>query len=260
MNETSNLKSGQKQNLESMDKFLDDEDIASLVPPSKMDFCWIIPDSKHYSWNVPVQPGKPMPLGPLLGWTKPEDFFKRCHVAGVEHVPNQYRLYHYGNHAKGVFRGPNQELVCESIPIQDESTHLIGFLVFNEAEYNKAVADHKNYWEWMKNRNPHRYVAQEKGEIDYDCKNICHCVRLLWSSENVLRNGEPIIRFEGEQKDFLMRIRKGEMHYEELMAMIEPKMDELKTLCENTTAVPHHVDEHAINKLFLEIVKTNPVE
>lgn len=206
--------------------------------PRKTDFCWVI------------NPGetKPRPVNPAYG------NFEEFHVAGMEHVPNMYRLYHYGKGASGVFRGPNQQLVCESIPVRDESTKFFGFLVFNEADYDKAMTDHRNYWEWMKNRNPHRYVAQEKGEVDYDCKNLMHCVRLLWSSENILRNGEPIIRFEGEQKDFLMKIRKGEMRYEDLMAMIEPKMEELKTLCETTTVVPHHVDELAINSLFLDIV------
>ena len=64
------------------------------------------------------------------------------------------------------------------------------------------MIDWKNYWTWIKERNPNRWIAQEKGEINYDTKNMQHCIRLLLSTKNILTKGEPIVRFEGDTLAF----------------------------------------------------------
>ena len=51
-----------------------------------------------------------------------------------------------------------------------------------------------------------RWVQQERGELDYDAKNMMHLTRLLFSGENIVKNGEPIGRFEGEKLETLLPI------------------------------------------------------
>jgi len=75
-------------------------------------------------------------------------------------------------------------------------------MIYNDNEYQKAMIDWKNYWTWIKERNPNRWIAQEKGEINYDTKNMQHCIRLLLSTKNILTKGEPIVRFEGDTLAF----------------------------------------------------------
>lgn len=177
----------------------------------------------------------------------------QCHVAKLEHVPNVYRLYDYSDceDVKGVFK--NNVIVCQSIPKEDEWERMIGYFTFNEMGYVKDCKDHKNYWDWIKNRNEARYRAQEAGEVDYDAKNIAHCFRLLWSGQNILEHGEPIIYWEGERREFLMDVRNGKFTYDELMEKVDVEMEALEKAKEIST-IPNKVNQEKINQLYQELI------
>lgn len=214
------------------------------TPPDKLDFVWIIPAMP----DVNRFPFRPIPL-------KESGFdLSRHHAAKLEHVANTYRLYNYGTKDKGVFRGKENQLVVESIPKEDEWNHFAGLMIFNEPAYDRARKDWKSYHDWLKNRNEARYRSQEAGEIDYDAKNIMHCMRLLWSGGNILANGEPIVRFEGERLDVLMKIRRGEYAYEEIMEMVEKEKDALDDL-RDKSSIPYSADIDAIDGLFRRITE-----
>lgn len=156
-----------------------------VEPPDRMDFCWVFPfqkaeltgDSKIN--NELIWFDKFM-IGQVRGYVKGNEQpfrpipvkesyldLSQCNCAALEHVENAYRLYHYGEQARGVFR--NNQLAVESIPMDDEWTRFCGLMIYNEDAYKKAFTDWKNYWTWKKERNEARYRSQEAGEIDYDC-------------------------------------------------------------------------------------------
>lgn len=223
--------------------------------PNKLDFCWYVDlfnqsmelakssiapsDFNSYSDAFPMRPTKTSTIDLSV-----------CDVAKMEHMENVYRLYRNGS---GVFRGESQNLVVTSIEKSREFTDLIGLLIWNEQAFDSAVRDWKNYWEWKKNRNESRYLDQEKGLIDFDSKNIMHCVRLLKSGKNILENGEPIVRFEGEDLKFLRDIRAGKYGYDYLMQYVEESMKELEII-KDKSSLPHSANMNAINKLYLEII------
>jgi predicted nucleotidyltransferase len=218
--------------------------------PKKEDFCWIIPEFSFDGTRMheaKALPSRPIPLKELSEFPK----LSWCHCSALEHVQNTYRLYLYGGNAKGVFRGDDM-LVCESIPLEDECKKFIGLLVYNQHEYEKAVKEWHSYHDWLKNRNESRWVDQEKGKLNYDQKNLMHCIRLLLSGENILTNGFPLVRFEGEQRDYLMKIRSGEFKYEELMAEVEKRMANLEELYKTST-IPHSVNMNKIEELYREL-------
>lgn len=212
--------------------------------PVKEDFCFLLdsdPDSIYGE-----HPGKPIPIHNLVNL----NYF---HVAAVEHTRHLYRLYNYGAEAKGVFRGDNT-LVCESIPIEDEYDCFYGFLLYNEDGYNSALKDYNKYWTWKNNRNESRWADKDGKPFDYDHKNILHCVRLLRSGENILKNGEPIVRWEDSDREYLMSIRRGEQPYDDLMKWVDAKMIELEVLYNSKGCnVPDKVDQKKINKLYEEL-------
>jgi hypothetical protein len=238
-------------NFEEMDKYLKDEEVNSLRKlPNRLDFCHIIyTDNFTEDTHVGKMPARPKPL---IGDSFLGDL-SRFHVAKLERVPNTYRLYFYNKNAKGVFRGEHQQLVCESIPFDDEWTKFVGLLIYDDTAYEHAKKDWKNYWEWKKNRNEARYRSQEAGTIDYDAKNMLHCVRLLWSGKNILLHGEPIVRFEGKQREFLLDIRRGKFTHSELMELMEKEMAEMLDI-KNSSTIPDSVDQKAINSLYKEII------
>jgi len=235
----------EKTEWKDMDIYLEDEDIAKIKPPRKKDFCYIIPWENILYGQFP---GRNIPL------VETGIDLSQYNCSAVEHIGHLYRLYLYGDKAKGVFR--NGQIVCESIPIEDENVKFRGLLTFNSNEYEQAKKDWHAYWEWVVNRNDARWTKQESGETDFDSKNACHLVRLLLSGENILKNGEPIVRFQGEMQKFLLDIRAGKYEYDYLLKFAEDKMKELETLYETST-IPHSANTKKIYALYDEIVEMN---
>ena len=225
--------------------------------PKKEDFCWIIPDRKVINTDLCLTlkkealeitsqtPARPIPIS-LFNISL--DNFK---CAKLEQCRDTYRLYMYDYKTDGVFRGDDM-LVPESIPLDDEISKFYGLLVYNKDMFDKAMRDWQSYWTWMENRNESRWIDQEKGKLNYDQKNMCHCVRLLMSGENLLTNGCPLVRFEGEQKDYLMKIRSGEMEYEDIILEVENRMKKLEELY-NTSTIQHSVNINKIEELYRKL-------
>ena len=95
-------------------------------------------------------------------------------------------------------------------------------------------------------------MDQEKGLLDYDAKNMMHTFRLLYSGLNIMRNGEPLVRFSGEKLAELMAIRQGQFKYEELIEKSQMLFEELASLREKSV-LPETADKDKIRDLLLEI-------
>lgn len=220
--------------------------------PLREDFCWVIPDQDAYDFFDDFQDLPPFRPVPLKRWEQVVGLkLDQCMCSSVEHTPNQFRLYNYGNKSKGVFRDGN--IVVESIPLEDEHNLYCGTLIYNENAYNSEKRDWKNYWDWKRNRNEARWVQQESGELDFDAKNMCHCIRILKSGNNILRNGEPIIFWTGAEQKLLMDIRQGKIKFDDIMKMSDDLKQEMEELYISSN-IPHSCDLDKIDQLYLEIM------
>lgn len=206
-------------------------------PPSKEDFCHVIPSRPA----ADALPSRPIPLR-NIGWDLGE-----YHAARLEHARDTYRLYHYGAGAKGVFRG--DVIACESIPQQDEITRFAGLLLYNEQGWKQALTDHQNYWHWRRERNEARWQQQERGELDFDAKNMMHTVRLLMSGRSLMETGRPIVRFTGAELELLLTIRAGRRSFEEIMTIAEAILDECERL-KQSAPLPERCDPAATSRLL----------
>jgi uncharacterized protein len=210
-------------------------------PPTAQQFChWLAASNA-----AETLPGRPKPLAQL-----PVPL-EHCHVARVEHAAHWYRLYHLGVSARGVFRGGGLP-VCESIPKQIEGSSFIGFLMFNEQGFQRAKLDHHNYWRWRAERNDARWLAQERGQLDYDAKNLMHCMRLLFSAQHVLEHGVPLVRVAGQIQAELLAIRSGAFSYTDLMQ----RANALVSTCEAallTSKLPEQVDQNLLETIFWDV-------
>ena len=212
------------------------------APPSKEDFCYVIP------WQVDSQarPARPLPLR-TIGWLLDE-----YHAARLEHSRDTYRLYYYRKQARGVFRG--DVIACESIPEEDESTRFAGFLLYNEQGWRQAFADHQNYWAWRRDRNESRWQQQERGELDFDAKNMMHTVRLLLSGRSLMKSGQPIVRFSGHQLALLMSIREGKLSFDEIMSVAQEILADCERL-KATADLPDICESAQATTLLREITE-----
>jgi len=210
------------------------------IAPAKEDFCYVIPTQPPP--NCP--PARPIPLR-TLGWTLNE-----YHAARLEHSRDTYRLYRYGERSRGVFRG--DVLVCESIPEGDEAAHFAGLLLYKEEAWQQALLDHKSYWAWRRNRNDARWQQQERGELDFDSKNMMHTVRLLLSGKSLMETGQPIVRFNGDQLTLLMSIREGKIPFDEIMSIAHSIIADCERL-KASADLPDECDITAAEALLREI-------
>lgn len=210
-------------------------------PPGPLDFCWFVPAER--AGRLPY---RPLPLA-ASGINLDE-----CHAASLEHAPHLFRLYHYGPTARGVFRGDS--VVCESIPIEDETSRCIGLLIYNQNDHERAVRDHENYWTWKANRNEERWIRQESGQLDYDAKNMMHMFRLMLSAEHILTEGQPKVRFDGPPLDFLLAILRGEFAYAELIQKADQLSKRLEELHERSL-LPESPDPARAETLLKSITR-----
>ncbi len=123
---------------------------------------------------------------------------------------------------------------------------------YNKDGYRSHLDDYNSYWEWVNKRNEHRYqdvVTHGKG---YDGKNLMHCHRLLDMSLEIMK-GEGI-NVRRANKDHLLKIRKGEFNYDEIVKLAEDKIKELDYLFE-LAELPMSVDRKFTNDLLVEMRK-----
>ena len=101
-------------------------------------------------------------------------------------------------------------------------------------------------------RNDARWVSQESGQLDYDAKNMMHLVRLLLSGRNIVRNGEPIVRFNGAERDRLLSIRDGTWAFGDIMALAESLQADIRADLD-ACQLPPEPDIAAIDNLLREL-------
>lgn len=208
------------------------------TPPKREDFCWVVLKEGSQNNNYPFRP---------ISLENSSIDLTQCHVSSVEHCPNVYRLYFIGKEARGVFL--NGAIACQSISKDEELTKCIGLLIFNKPGYESSLKDYHHYWEWKNNRNEHRWVSQEKKQLDYDSKNMMHMFRLLLSSENILQKGFPIVRFDGENLQFLRNILQGKFQYNDLIQLANEKLDCLSEL-KLSSSLPEIADSKKLDVLL----------
>lgn len=175
---------------------------------------------------------------------------KGIKVARVEHGFDIYRAYVSDDF--DFFAGG--KITCSSISKDEERRNFIGVISYNQTQYDQDVKNWKNYWDWVENRNDARWVTQENGDIDYDAKNVMHSMRLIRSTKSLLENGYPKVKFHGDERDFLMKIRNGGFSYEEIMDIVESEMNDIELLNKKST-IPEKVNMNDIEKLYKKIMK-----
>jgi predicted nucleotidyltransferase len=247
------VKLSENTDFKRMDECLQDSDIAKLLPPKREQFCYIVHRSNEWmdeDLNMPFRPQSLLNQTGCLEEYKID--LKTCNCSSVEHLGHVYRLYDYGDGAKGIFHGG--EVLCSSIPIDHEKSKYRGILIYALNEYESARSEWHSFFEWVSNRNENRWKSEDSNEsFSFDRKNMQHTVRLLFSAENIAVEGKPLIRFSGDKLKFLREIREGKFTYEYLMKFAEDKLLELKSVYENCS-LPYACNMKVVNDLYEEII------
>ena len=81
---------------------------------------------------------------------------------------------------------------------------------------------------------------------------MMHLTRLLFSGENIVLNGRPIIRFSGEKLETLLSIRRGEWEFDKIIAHAEAIQ---ARIIDGKNRLPADCDTEKVSDLIAEVME-----
>ena len=170
-----------------------------------------------------------------------------CGLAKIPNMKGCFNLFYSAEHAfKGVALPKSNEVCLSSIPKELEP---IGVLYFNKDGYSSYCKKHKEYWDWVANRNEARYENNKAHGKNYDTKNMMHTFRLLHMAKEI-SNGSLLVR--RPDRDYLLDIKNGKFEYDTLVEKAEALHGELEELYEKST-LSELIDDEKMNELLIDI-------
>lgn len=181
---------------------------------------------------------------------------ERCGLVALDHFKDCYALYYdWGflgtqlNETKyrGLVVEESNAVRTSSIPKNKKAETI---LHFNKDAYSVHCKEYASYQTWLKERNENRYNENKNHSQQYDGKNIMHCRRLLDVALEIAT--ERTITVHRPNTDYLLRIRRGEVPFQEILAKAEEDIKNLDSLYENSS-LPDNPDPGFVKNLLLDI-------
>ncbi len=193
---------------------------------------------------------------PVLDWLAAKGKSpKQCGLVKIPHMRDTYGVFfdraEDSLEYRGIIGGENStDLSLSSIPKGETPT---GWMNFNRDGYQKYCREYREYQDWIKNRNESRYATNIAHGRNYDSKNMMHTFRLLDMAGEIASNHTLTLR--RPNRDFLMKIRRGEFPYEELLELVDEKIAIVDAAFE-TSDLPETPDCEALDRALVEIRKS----
>lgn len=206
---------------------------------SVLDFCYVLTKGKTIQLNE---------------WLKTNKMNQQdCGLVAMDHAKNTYGLY-IGEPGSDTYRGiiSGEDTNEVSLSSVEKGIMPEAYMVFNKEGYSTYCKRYREYWEWVNDRNEHRYAKTMEHGKNYDSKNMMHTFRLLHMAREIALEG--IVHVHRKDRDFLWRIRNGEFEYSELTLMAEDLLNEIK-LAYQKTSLPEEPDKNMLEKTLYYIRK-----
>jgi hypothetical protein len=178
----------------------------------------------------------------------------RGKIEFLEEAEELYRLLTADIDFKGLLK--QHSLPDEALAYSQQLTNSRGDfirLLQKSQKYQIALKEWQAYLSWQKNRNPAR--AEMERESGFDLKHGMHCIRLLRSGLEILREGKVIVnRNEAGDAAELMAILQGEYSYEQVMKMADDLVAQMDIVYQQSN-LPHSPNLAQINELCIELVE-----
>jgi hypothetical protein len=187
---------------------------------------------------------------PVLEWLAVRGIDPRkCGLTAVQPAAGMFAIYYEsGSDHRGIVSPKDPDtLIFSSVP---KEAVPVTWMHFNQDAFQAHCKAHREYWEWVGQRNPERYATNAQHRRGYDSKNLMHTLRLLDMAGEIAREG--VLRIRRPNRDYLLRVRSGEFEYEELVEGAERKLAEVQAEFERS-ALPDHPDREKVNALLVEI-------
>jgi hypothetical protein len=198
-----------------------------------MDFCYVIEGNGSIN---------------LATWLERHGYKQEdCGLTNVPHFRDVYLVYHHPG-LKGIVSGADaNDVRLSSIPA---GLSPVGTMQFNKDGYSVYCREYREYEEWIEKRNDARFQNTMSTGKSYDAKNMMHTFRLLNMAEEIALHHKVII--ERPDREFLLKIKAGAFEYDELLAMVDEKLDRINELFQQSD-LPEAPDEQKTNELLVTI-------
>jgi predicted nucleotidyltransferase len=172
-----------------------------------------------------------------------------CGLTAVRNAAGMFAIYHSGGIPYRGLVSPKDPdaLVFSSVP---KDAAPIAWMHFNEDAFKSHCKAHREYWQWVANRNEERFATNASHGKGYDSKNLMHTLRLLEMAGEIAREG--VLRVRRPNRDFLLQVRAGEFSYEWLVGRAEELHAGLADAYINSN-LPDAPDRERINALLVEM-------
>ena len=174
---------------------------------------------------------------------------KRCGLTSVQHAAGMFAVYYEpAMEYRGLVSPKDPDsLVFSSVP---KEAMPLTWLHLNMDAFKAHCKAHREYWEWVSQRNEARYRTNVEHGRGYDSKNLLHTLRLLDMAGEIATEGE--LRVRRENRDFLLRVRNGEFSYEELVERAETQLAEVQAAFERSP-LPDEPDRRLVSSVLVSI-------
>ncbi|MCU0451093.1 MAG: nucleotidyltransferase domain-containing protein [Bernardetiaceae bacterium] len=194
---------------------------------------------------------------PLLAWLVQKGWQPaHCGLVNVPHAREVYALFYDHAAHEGLpglgFNGLAPSPAATQVSLSSVPAGLapVAYLSVNHDGYSAYCKDYQQYWEWVEQRNPHRYASTIAHGKNYDAKNMMHVFRLLDMAEEIATEGRITVR--RPNREHLLRIRAGEFEYDELLAQAEAQRQRVEKAFDRSP-LPPQPDPEAVNHLLVEL-------
>ena len=99
-----------------------------------------------------------------------------------------------------------------------------------------------------------RVLTKSFEELGYDVKFAYHLVRLMYECYDLLTTGVLHFPFTGERKETLMKIKHGEVTYEDIMKLYD-ELEEVNKRAFEKTKLPKNPNRKTLNKFVVYIME-----
>ncbi|MCK7558372.1 nucleotidyltransferase domain-containing protein [Chitinophaga sedimenti] len=169
-----------------------------------------------------------------------------CGLVKVDHFRDTYLLYHGAYN--GIVSGDDaNDVQLSSVPKDAEPAAV---MTFNKDGYSVYCKEYASYQTWVAERNEVRYQGTMDHGQGYDAKNMMHTIRLLSMAEEIAVQRR--VNVHRQDREFLLRIRQGAYKYEELLKIVEDKMNKIERLYA-ASDLPDEPDAHKAEEILVQI-------
>ncbi|MEZ4884875.1 MAG: nucleotidyltransferase domain-containing protein [Chitinophagales bacterium] len=181
-----------------------------------------------------------------------------CGLVNVPHFKDVMALYydleaHETNGDNNLkFKGIIQKSTSNDISLSSIPKDMkpVTYLHFNHDGYKKYCKDYRDYWSWVDKRNDVRYKNTISHGKNYDAKNMMHTFRLLDMAAEIATEKRIVVK--RPNREFLLKIRRGEFEYQELVGMAEEKANRIEELFAKSD-LQDEPDKEKVNEILVRM-------